>query len=148
MFLPSPSPWACDCCRWVLRFSYGTVAGGTDAQFLADKGSSVFLGQTKLQQMSDEIFQNMASIMALAERMAVRKNACLKSHFVNVQTVDLPRQARDKHTIRKMLSLRGVFVFLCLCSACCRSLTRGLSGSLRCRRCWMCWRRRRRQGAT
>ena len=76
MFLPPPSPWACGCCRWVLRFSYGTVAGGTDAQFLADKGSSVFLGQTKLQQMSDEIFQNMASIMALAERMAVRKNAC------------------------------------------------------------------------
>eukprot|EP01046_Picozoa_sp_COSAG06_P073007 COSAG06_NODE_21626_length_750_cov_1.651306_1_plen_93_part_10 len=70
MFLPFPPRGRG--CRWVLRFSYGTVAGGTDAQFLADKGSSVFLGQTKLQQMSDEIFQNMASIMALAERMAVR----------------------------------------------------------------------------
>ena len=43
---------------------------GTDEEFLADRGASVFLGQTKLLQMSNEIFGNMGQIMALVERMA------------------------------------------------------------------------------
>ena len=35
--------------QWVLRFSYGVSAGGSDAEMLADKGSTVFLGQQYLQ---------------------------------------------------------------------------------------------------
>lgn len=56
--------------QWGLRFTYGRVAGGTDAEMLADRGSKVMLGQQRLHSMSSEIFTSVGQIMNLVERMA------------------------------------------------------------------------------
>ena len=56
--------------QWVLRFSYGVSAGGTDAEMVADRGSKVFLGQQRLQEMAAMIFGEMGAIMNLSERFA------------------------------------------------------------------------------
>ena len=56
--------------QWILRFSYGIVAGGTDAEILADKGQKVFLGQQYVMQMAMSIFAELGAVMGLAESFA------------------------------------------------------------------------------
>ena len=56
--------------QWILRFSYGINAGGTDAEMLADKGQKVFLGQQYVMQMAMSIFAELGAVMGLAESFA------------------------------------------------------------------------------
>jgi|EP01047_Picozoa_sp_COSAG01_P034193 hypothetical protein len=56
--------------QWVLRFSYGVLSGGSDAEMLADGGSAVFLGQQYVMQMSESIFAELGAVMGLAEKFA------------------------------------------------------------------------------
>ena len=45
--------------NWVMRFAYGVIAGGTDAELLEDKGVKVNLGQAYLASMCGEVFESL-----------------------------------------------------------------------------------------
>jgi hypothetical protein len=64
--------------QWVLRFSYGVTAGGTDAEMLADKGQKVFLGQQYVMQMAMSIFAELGAVMGLVWKHK-RLCACLRA---------------------------------------------------------------------
>ena len=40
-----------DVIQWILRFSYGVLEGGTDAEILADNGLSLNLGQQRVMEV-------------------------------------------------------------------------------------------------
>ena len=55
---------------WTLRFSYGVMYGGTDADMLADKGQKVNMGQQYVGEMCGQVFQSLGAMIGMVEQVA------------------------------------------------------------------------------
>jgi hypothetical protein len=53
-----------------MRFAYGVMAGGSDAELLADRGVKLNLGQAYLASMCTEVFQSLGDMIGLVENCA------------------------------------------------------------------------------
>ena len=59
-----------DVVQWVLRFYYGIKFGGSDAEFLADKGQRVNAGQAYLMSALPQVSINLGQAIASIEKVA------------------------------------------------------------------------------
>jgi ABC-type uncharacterized transport system fused permease/ATPase subunit len=113
--------------QWILRFSYGIVAGGTDAEMLADKGEKVFLGQQYVMQMAMSIFAELGAVMGLAQSFAT-----LAGTVQRVAEVPAPHKRSDMqnaHFAPGFAAICGPATHL-LCGVGTRSTGRTGSGAL------------------
>jgi hypothetical protein len=60
----------CTCRFWGLRFSYGVMHGGSDADMLADKGQKVNMGQQYVGSMCHEVFESLGQMIGMVEQVA------------------------------------------------------------------------------
>ena len=60
----------CHRAQWVLRFSYGYLKGGTDAEIVADSGAQLNANQQQLVLMNGMIFGELGVLIGLTEKFA------------------------------------------------------------------------------